>query len=68
MLDQSKVKPYLTKAQPPSSNALPLRYITFLLLSPLVSVYFRNELVTDYFYKDKFKNRFNNTINSGSFY
>jgi hypothetical protein len=35
--DQSKVKPYFTMAQQPSSDTLPLRCSTFLLLSPLTS-------------------------------
>jgi hypothetical protein len=58
MVDHSKVKPYFTRAQPPSSNTLPLSCSIFLLLRPLVTVYFRNDLVTDCFYRDKFKNRF----------
>jgi hypothetical protein len=58
MLDESKVKPYITRAKPPPSNTLPIRCSTFLLLSPLVIVYFHNDLIIDYFYRDKFKNRF----------
>jgi hypothetical protein len=58
MLDQSKVKPYFTRAYPPSSDTLPLSCISFLLPRPLVTVYFRNDLVTDCFYRDKLKNRF----------
>jgi hypothetical protein len=58
MLDQSKVKLYYTKAYSPSSDTLPLKCNTFLLLCPLMTVYFRNYLVTNCFYKDKFKNRF----------
>jgi hypothetical protein len=58
MLDQSKVKPYFTRTYPPSSDTLPLSCSTFLLLRPLVTVYFRNDLVTNCFYRDKFKNRF----------
>jgi hypothetical protein len=67
MLNQSKVKPYFTRALPPSSDTFPLRCNIFLLFSPLVTVYFPNDLVTDYFYKDKCKNRFNSTISSESF-
>jgi hypothetical protein len=58
MSDQSKVKPYFTRAYPPSSDTLTLRFNTFILLSPLVTVYFRNDLVTDCFFRDKFKNKF----------
>jgi hypothetical protein len=58
MVDQSKVKPYFTRAWPPSSDILPLSYNTFLLFRPLVTVYFRNDLVTDSFYRYKCKNRF----------
>jgi len=58
ILDESKVKPYFTRAQPPSSDTLPLSYNTFLLFSPLVTVYFRNNLVTHCFFRDKFKNIF----------
>jgi hypothetical protein len=58
MLDQSKVKPYFTRAKPPSSDTLPLSCNTFLLLLPSVTVYFRNDMVTDCFYRNKFKNRF----------
>jgi hypothetical protein len=36
----------------------PQQQRTFLLLSPLVTVYFRNDLVTDCFFRDKFKKRF----------
>jgi len=36
----------------------PLRCNTFLLLSLFVTVYFRNDLITDCFFKDKFKNIF----------
>jgi hypothetical protein len=39
----------------------------FLLLTHLVTVYFRNDLVTNCFFRDKIKNRFS-TITSGSFY
>jgi hypothetical protein len=46
------------RATQSSSNTLPLRCSTFLLLSSLVTIYFRNDLVTDYFFKDRFKNRF----------
>jgi len=52
MLDQSKGKPYFTMAKPPSSDTLPLSCNTFLLLRPLVTFYFHNHLVTDYFYRD----------------
>jgi hypothetical protein len=53
MLDHSKVKPYFTMAYPYSSNTLPLSYNTFLLLRPLVTVYFRNDLVTGCFYREQ---------------
>jgi len=58
MLDQSKVKPYYARACLPSSDTLPLSCNTFLLLCPLVTVYFRNDMVTDCFFRDKIKNRF----------
>jgi len=58
MIDQLKVKPYFTRAYQPSFNTIPLKFSTFLFLSPLVTVYFRNDLVTDCFFRDKFKNRF----------
>jgi hypothetical protein len=66
MLDQSKVKPYYARAKLPSSDTLPLSRNTFLLLCPLVTVYFHNDVVTDCFFRDKIKNRF--SISSESFY
>jgi hypothetical protein len=57
MIDQSKVKLYFIRALQPSSDTLPLRCSTFLLLSPLVTICFRNDLVTDCFFRDKCKNR-----------
>jgi hypothetical protein len=66
MLDQSKVKPYYARALLPPSDTLPLSCNTFLLLCPLVTVYFPNDVVTDCFFRDKSKNRF--SISSGSFY
>jgi hypothetical protein len=51
-----------TRAKPPSSDTLHLRCRTFLLLSPLVTVYFRNDLVIDCLFRDKFKNRFCNDL------
>jgi hypothetical protein len=66
MLDRSKVKPYYARAYLPSSVTLPLSSNTFLLLCPLVTIYFRNDVVTDCFLRDKIKNIF--SISSGSCY
>jgi hypothetical protein len=49
MIDQSKVKPYFARAYPPSSDTLPLRCGTFVLISHLVTVYICNDLVTNCF-------------------